>query len=920
MLQYNPSISGSLSVTGSLIVTNGVIGTVNGVDIQIFSSSISQVVTNIQTATGSQDGRLTSIESFTSSTSARLGSIETVSASNMSRLTSIETITASNISRLNSIETITASNIARLTSLEITTGSLATTGSNTFIGTQTITGSLFISSNLIVQGSSSLQNITASAVSIGTNIVNLNTANPAIRYAGLVIGDSGSVGGSGSFLYDSVQDEMLFIHRGDSSVVTSSVALMGPETYDNVGNEIYLTNNRLPKGTGKEHLIDSCIQDINGVVTIGGTLCTSGIICSSNLDVTGTGRFGGMLTMSNVTEYLRSVQSGTASQFQSWYASNGTTRKAILGFRSSDSDNFTLLNERNGSLIFGTNDATALTIASAGAATFSSTSQDSFTINTTNTDGPVVRIQNSGNNLGLIGNAEGVTNGGTTNFAIRSTNNLIFATGGANNRLTIASTGIACFSCQICSPSLVVSGNINEQLVLNFVADFGSYTHQSFRLNGVNQYRFTGNTNGNFVLRNDIISTDVLTMSCTGIATFTNTICTPLLTVNSAVRLYGSAGGIGCAYIVTATGTNEQPAIILEKAGGFGQSEIRTYYNDVPNYGMAFRAGNTTGVYINSSGYLGVGTSNPLTSFTVKSTNDNGYALTRPSDASVYHWRLSTTETGGDAYYTAYNTFNTEMLFSTYASGGTGGNVIWRTSSNGVGNLTERMRITPGGVVAIGKNDQSGNAALTVKSPAGGNTGIILIEGDTANNGWGMYAVTTDEYRITRFTNGSYSDKLSIASTGEARFDNSIYLTNGQVNSLGAAGGGQPMYLNFQGNGAIYAGSSYAVLYAGSDRRIKSDIEDANPTLNKILSLTPRTFKYKERPEFTNYGFIAQELEEVMPELVKTAEGISICDGEEIVNQKSIESYGLAWASILVKAIQELKSEHDILKSCLGIS
>ena len=271
MLQYNPSISGSLSVTGSLIVTNGVIGTVNAVDIQIFCSCISQVVTNIQTATGSQDGRLTSIESFTSSASARLSSIETVSASNLSRLSSIETITASNIARLNS--------------LEIKTGSLATTGSNTFIGTQTITGSLFISSDLVVQGSSSLQNITASAVSIGTNLINLNTANPAIRYAGLVIGDSGSVGGSGSFLYDSVQDEMLFIHRGDSSVVTSSVALMGPETYDNVGNEIYLTNNRLPKGTGKEHLVDSCIQDVNGVVTIGGTLCTSGIICSSNLEI-----------------------------------------------------------------------------------------------------------------------------------------------------------------------------------------------------------------------------------------------------------------------------------------------------------------------------------------------------------------------------------------------------------------------------------------------------------------------------------------------------------------------------------------------------------------------------------------------------------------------------------------------------------
>jgi hypothetical protein len=188
----------------------------------------------------------------------------------------------------------------------------------------------------------------------------------------------------------------------------------------------------------------------------------------------------------------------------------------------------------------------------------------------------------------------------------------------------------------------------------------------------------------------------------TGISCFAGTICTPLLTVNSAVRLYGSAGGIGCAYIVTATGTNEQPAIILEKAGGYGQSEIRTYYNDVPNYGMAFRAGNTTGVYINSSGYLGVGTPTPLTSFTVKSTNDNGYALTRPSDASVYHWRLSTTDTGGDAYTVRYNTFNNDMIFSSYQAGGTGGNIIFRTSnSGGAGSEVERARINCNGIATF---------------------------------------------------------------------------------------------------------------------------------------------------------------------------------------------------------------------------
>ena len=279
----------NLQVTGSVVV-NG-LGLATTADLNTYTASADAKISTLQsftasvgttnTFTASASSRLDSIETITASNIGRLNAIETITSSNVARIGNLEIISASNIARISSLEITSASNVARLTSLEIKTGSLATTGSNTFIGTQTITGSLFISSNLIVQGTSSLQNITASAVSIGTNIINLNTANPAIRYAGLVIGDSGSVGGSGSFLYDSVQDEMLFIHRGDSSVVTSSVALMGPETYDNVGNEIYLTNNRLPKGTGKEHLVDSCIQDINGVITIGGTLCTSGVICAT---------------------------------------------------------------------------------------------------------------------------------------------------------------------------------------------------------------------------------------------------------------------------------------------------------------------------------------------------------------------------------------------------------------------------------------------------------------------------------------------------------------------------------------------------------------------------------------------------------------------------------------------------------------
>jgi len=161
-------------------------------------------------------------------------------------------------------------------SSQITGYGFSTTGSNAFIGTQTITGSLYISSDLVVQGSSSLQNITASAVNIGANIVNLNTANPAIRFAGLSIFDSGSIGGSGSFLYDAVQDEFIFIHRGDVANITSSVVLMGPQTYNNVGNESYPTNNRILKGTGNEHIGDSIISETGGGIGVSGSLSVTG--------------------------------------------------------------------------------------------------------------------------------------------------------------------------------------------------------------------------------------------------------------------------------------------------------------------------------------------------------------------------------------------------------------------------------------------------------------------------------------------------------------------------------------------------------------------------------------------------------------------------------------------------------------------
>jgi hypothetical protein len=254
-------------------------------------------------------------------------------------------------------------------SINSLTSSLATTGSNTFIGTQIFSGSLFVQDNLVVQGSSSLQNITASAVSIGTNTVLLNTANPSVRYGGISVIDSGSASGkSGSLYFDSTDDEWVFVHQGNVSV-TSSIMITGPETYDNIGNEIRLTTNTIPKVQSGFHLYDSCITDN------GDTICFN----------TPTGSFSGKLGIgaSNPRWALEictnngctaagqypaiSINNGCTTGYSGLYFYNGINQMG--GVEASNSTGNISLN--GGTLSLNTATNPRLSIANTGAVTIS---------------------------------------------------------------------------------------------------------------------------------------------------------------------------------------------------------------------------------------------------------------------------------------------------------------------------------------------------------------------------------------------------------------------------------------------------------------------------------------------------------------------------------------------------------------------
>ena len=216
-----------------------------------------------------------SLQLFTASANSRLDNLELTSQSVNEHIVDINSYTSSN-DTLNSLQTTRIDQLASLS------GSYATTGSNTFFGTQIVSGSMYVTGDMIIEGSSSIQNISSSTLNIGTNLITVSTNQPSVRFGGIAVIDSGSAGGSGSFLYDSTEDEFIFVHRGNGTNVTSSHFILGPETYDDLGNEIYLTNNTLPKGTGKEHLVDSQISDNGIVVSISNTLNVVGSVTASS--------------------------------------------------------------------------------------------------------------------------------------------------------------------------------------------------------------------------------------------------------------------------------------------------------------------------------------------------------------------------------------------------------------------------------------------------------------------------------------------------------------------------------------------------------------------------------------------------------------------------------------------------------------
>jgi len=267
-------------------------------------------------------------------------------------------------------------------------------------------------------------------------------------------------------------------------------------------------------------------------------------------------------------------------------------------------------------------------------------------------------------------------------------------------------------------------------------------------------------------------------------------------------------------------------------------------------------------------GNLGLGTTtNPtaVTGFatptrTVVQASVNGYGQLRLGGVSgtmLDHDDSGNTITTLRSLYGATSASAQMQLQSGFLTFGTG------TS------FTERMRITSGGSLLVGTTTAgSSRAIIQNNNNASGDQNTSLTMGANTNNSSSYYLICS--------TVGTGADRMYI-------------LGNGNLQNIN---------------------NSYGAL---SDVKLKENIVDASPKLDKLNQVRVVNYNLKDNPEQKLIGVIAQELEQIFPNMIEETPDRD-ADGNVLDTKTKAIKYSV-FVPMLIKAMQEQQQIINDLKA-----
>jgi hypothetical protein len=354
----------------------------------------------------------------------------------------------------------------------------------------------------------------------------------------------------------------------------------------------------------------------------------------------------------------------------------------------------------------------------------------------------------------------------------------------------------------------------------------------------------------------------------------------------------------------------------------------RIGFDTTNNYGyvQSIEAGVSTRPFVLQpfGGNVGIGTSSPVSKLDViggniSISNNSGLFIRRADGTNGQALFLDDSNNLNIGYGTA-----DVIRFATYLN-------------------TERMRITSSGNVGIGTSSPtaiSGFTSLTINNATNG--GII----DFQANGTGVGRIINDATTFNVLALGGSvplilgangSEKMRITSGGNVLIGTTSENSYGSARSIQINGSGGSLYeTRFNGTSGVRVGSgsdhSYMheprnvemrfatsdstrfYIYGNgnysftgsnvSDRRAKDNIATLELTAtDKIMQLEAKSYNMKNNPSQKRYGFIAQDVKEVVADLVS---------GNDKDGYLGLDYDGLL--TIAIKAIQEQQKQIEILK------
>ena len=166
---------------------------------------------------------------------------------------------------------------------------------------------------------------------------------------------------------------------------------------------------------------------------------------------------------------------------------------------------------------------------------------------------------------------------------------------------------------------------------------------------------------------------------------------------------------------------------------------------------------------------------------------------------------------------------------------------------------------------------------------------------------------------ITTGSGGTYIGANTTASSSSASNELVLGVGNGPTGK-----GSSTAFINANGGGT-YNGANSATWSVTSDQRLKKNIVDNNVGLSAITAIQVRNFEYRTEDEVTDLpkhstipitgvqiGAIAQELETILPDCVKT----------ESTGVMSLNTDSIMWH--MINAIKELNAKITALEAKLG--